>query len=79
MIYYLNKMHFNTSGNYFKYEYNAQRQTKWKDAKRYKMGRFYLMTLLEVDVSPILNKKKINVILLRLFIMNINLNDKMYC
>ena len=44
------------------------------------MGRFYLVTLLEVDVSPILNKKRVNdIILLRLIIMNIKLNDKMYC
>ena len=30
---------------------------KGKDAKRYVMVRFYLVTLLEVDVSPILKKE----------------------
>ena len=64
--------------DYFKYEYNAHRQTKGKDAKRYIMFRFYLVTLLEVDVSPILNIKRVNVILLRLIVMNINSIDLMY-
>ena len=43
--------------DYFKYEYNIHRPTKGKDAKRYVMVRFYLVTLLKVDVSPILKKE----------------------
>ena len=33
------------------------------------MTRYYLVTLLEVDVSPILSKKRVDIILLRLILI----------